>query len=395
MLKKLLRKSLTASQVITYGITLLVGVLILLLTVQLYVDLAPMLRQNSSVFKKNAVVVSKNISVLKSMDKGKVAFSDKETTRLKEQEFVKGIAFFRSSRFHVAAYIEQSEDIPLFYTDLFFESVPDDYLDISTSDWKWNPDSNFIPIIIPEAYLNLYNFGFAESQNLPVISPGLISRISFNLKLSGNGKTDHYVGRIVAFTEKINSILVPDDFLQWANQYYAYEEELRPGRLLVEFENPSDEQIARFFHENNYSINQNELEMSRLFFFFRLIFTAFLFIALIIVILSLFYIILSVKLILERKKETILNLAAIGYNYKQIASHYQRLVSVTSIVAIALSCLASLLIRQQHVIYFRQFFEITTNPAVTIWVSIGLMVILLSAYNVVVRRTVRRNTGQG
>ena len=32
------------------------------------------------------------------------------------------------------------------------------------------------------------------------------------------------IGRFVAFSKRINSVLVPEDFLQWANQKYATED---------------------------------------------------------------------------------------------------------------------------------------------------------------------------
>ena len=67
----------------------------------------------------------------------------------------------------------------------------------------------------PENYLSLYNFGFAQSQGLPVLSKGLIDKFTFGLRLSGNGKEATFSSRIVGFSAKINSILVPEDFLSW------------------------------------------------------------------------------------------------------------------------------------------------------------------------------------
>lgn len=51
-----------------------------------------------------------------------------------------------------------------FSTYLFFESVPDRFLDVDSQAWHYEPGSRDIPIVIPRNYLNLYNFGFARSQ---------------------------------------------------------------------------------------------------------------------------------------------------------------------------------------------------------------------------------------
>ena len=52
-------------------------------------------------------------------------------------------------------------------TDMFFESVPDEFVDIKLDKWHFDESTHTIPIIIPRNYLNLYNFGFAQSRSLP------------------------------------------------------------------------------------------------------------------------------------------------------------------------------------------------------------------------------------
>ena len=47
-------------------------------------------------------------------------------------------------------------------TDMFFESVPDGFVDVNLDKWVFNENEPVIPIIIPRNYLNLYNFGFAQ-----------------------------------------------------------------------------------------------------------------------------------------------------------------------------------------------------------------------------------------
>ena len=42
-------------------------------------------------------------------------------------------------------------------TDMFFESVPDEFVDVKLDKWSFNPASDIVPIIIPRNYLNLYN----------------------------------------------------------------------------------------------------------------------------------------------------------------------------------------------------------------------------------------------
>lgn len=55
-------------------------------------------------------------------------------------------------------------------TEMFFESVPDEYVDVNLDKWLFDKETRVIPIIIPRNYLNLYNFGFAQSRSLPKLS---------------------------------------------------------------------------------------------------------------------------------------------------------------------------------------------------------------------------------
>lgn len=59
-------------------------------------------------------------------------------------------------------------------TYLFFESVPDRFLDVRSDEWGFEEGSEFVPIILPRNYLNLYNFGFASTRGLPQVSEDLV-----------------------------------------------------------------------------------------------------------------------------------------------------------------------------------------------------------------------------
>ena len=89
MLRKLQRKTLILAQIAGYALTLLVGVAIVLLAVQVYCDLKPLLDSKTDVFSAHTVTVSKNVTVFKTANKEGLYFSEKELKRLKEQEFVK------------------------------------------------------------------------------------------------------------------------------------------------------------------------------------------------------------------------------------------------------------------------------------------------------------------
>ena len=157
MIWKLQKKTLLPLQIFGYGITLCIGITIVLTTLNIYNDIQPILEEETDMFGKNSVIISKNISEdesgagairssrRKDVDRSSIYFDKEEIEEIYKQEFIEKIDYFnKASGFSV--YIDIQE-IGL-RTDLFFESIPDEYLEIDSEDWRWKKDDNFIPIII-------------------------------------------------------------------------------------------------------------------------------------------------------------------------------------------------------------------------------------------------------
>lgn len=389
MLWKLQKRTIIPAQIIGYSLTLFIGIVIILTTTQLFLDVEPLLYQESDIFKSNAAVISKSVSVFKTIDKEKIYFTKNELEDLKNQDFIKDLSKFNSATFKIQASSERSENIPGFYTDLFFESIPDKYLDVVTDEWNWNSALNFIPIVIPENYLTLYNFGFAESQGLPVFSKNTISQFEFKIRISGNQKSKEYVSKIVGFSNKINSILVPEEFLLWANNKYGRLVTNKTSRLLIEFDNPSDEAILKYFNEKNYSINKDKLEFSKLVFFFKSALVFVFLIAFVIIILSVSFILLSINLIIQKNKELILNLYNIGYNHKKIAIFYQVTICSITLISITIAVIISQLIRNYYLEKFISLFAFKVNNSSILIFGTLLVVALVLMYNILLIKNIR------
>lgn len=388
MLQKLQRKTLIPSQMAAYTLSLLVGATIALLSLQLYADLKPLLNSQTDVFRAHTVTVSKTVTAVKTARKKGIYFTDKELQRLKQQEFVKEVAQFNNSTFNVSAAISFGGQ--QMSTDLFFESVPDGYVDIQSDDWRWDSTSNFLPIVIPEDYLNLYNFGFAESQSLPVVAPGLLSQVTFNVFVEGNGKRKVYNSRIVGLSSKINSILVPEDFLLWANREFGAADDKGSSRLLVEFSDASDERIAEYFKANGLNINKAELESSKMAFFFRLAMGFVMAIAVVIILLSMALIVMSMNLIVHRNREMFINLRNIGYSVGTMSQFYKIVTSLLTVGVIMLSAVIVVWIRSYYLARLSTMFNAGGTLAPTIIGSLSLAALLLVICNHTIVRTIKR-----
>lgn len=320
---KLLRQHLSPSQLLGFSVANLFGLAIVLLGVQFYQDVLPLFTGGDSFMKSDFLVVSKKISTIGSFVGRDNSFSHEEVEEIEGLPYVKGVGAFTPSQFRVTAGVALEGTGVHVSTDMFFESVPAVYVDISTADWKYRVGSEDIPIVIPRNYLNLYNFGFAQSRNMPKISEGLMSMIQLDILIRGNGKSDHFTGRIVGFSDRLNTILVPEEFLSWANGTYAGGEESRPVRLIVEVSNPADERIAKYFRQKGYEIEDGKLDAGKTTWLLRLLVGIVLAVGALISLLSFYLLMLSVYLLLQKNTGKLENLLLIGYSPTQVARPYQ------------------------------------------------------------------------
>ena len=108
--------------------------------------------------------------------------------------------------------------------DLFFESIPDSFLDQNPRFWNWEKNASFVPIIVPKFYLDLWNFGLAPSRTeYPSLSEKTASSMPIEIFI-GEDQSVRLIGKFVAFSKRINSVLVPEGFLRWANLAYETED---------------------------------------------------------------------------------------------------------------------------------------------------------------------------
>jgi len=386
ILLKLLRQNISIPQLAGYAFAALTGMSIIFAAFCFSRDVRPLFTSSSGLFKPEYIVANKKVSLLASFNRDITTFSQKEIDKISQQKFVRSISCFTQGSFRVKAYTKPSAQIPSFSTDLFFESVPDHLLDNPTPDWKWDEQTGLIPIIIPREYLNLYNFGFAGSQGLPQISEALVQQIVFSVLISGNGRQQSFDGRIVGFSDYLNTILVPEDFMLWANKRFGDDGAGKISRLILETTNPADPTIAEFFAQHNYDISDNKGELG---FFLRLIITVVAVIGVLIMIPAIGLMLLSINLLIYKNQKTLGNLVLLGYRRVKLALPYCVLALLLNVVV----GLASLLLTgYAQTLYAPQLFMLgITGLSGGFWTTAGFAVIFVILITVVNALWIWRN----
>jgi len=301
----------------------LAGFVLLLAGIQFYMDLKAVLTENRDLLDPEYIVINKKVNIGQTLGLGGGGFTPEEIAEIEAQPFADQVAAFNSNEFPVQAYTE-GEQVPNFITDLFFEAIPDEYIDVKSEDWQWDPEEGTIPVIIPQDYLNLYNFGFAPSQGLPQIPKGVISLINFKIRLQGQGRGnyDDYNGRIVGFSNRVSSILVPLDFLNWANEKYGYFKKSDPSQVILVSSDPTDPSIIRFLEEKGYDTIREKLKSSRMNIILKFVISFLVIVAAIIIGLAFLVFLLSLQLMISRSSDKIRRLNKLGFHYREISRPY-------------------------------------------------------------------------
>lgn len=384
LVSKLLRKNISSAQILGYALANLVGLSIIMTALQFYADANSVINGEEKLVASDYIIVSKSVSPLGG---GNLEFSEAEIDEIASQPWATDLAQFTSSQYNVNASIDMAGRG--MSTSLFFESVPDRFIDLSKSSWKYVDGDENVPIILPKDYLSLYNFGFASSHGLPTISEEMIGLIPIRLSLSGNGIQKYFSGHIIGFSSRINTILVPENFINYTNSIFA-ESNTAPSRIIIEVSNPGDPAVNTFLSEHNYDTGAGNNDNSRLNFFLTMITGIVITIGGIISFLSLFILLLSLHLLLQKNYDKIHSLMMLGYKPGYISRVYRRIVITTNVIVLLLATAIS--ISASH--YWTKLFDtlnITPQPKTTTIIIGALIIFGITLINIMtINRGVKR-----
>jgi len=385
---KLMRRHISLGQLAGFFFANLCGMVIVLLSIQFYQDVAPVFTEGDSFMKKDYIIVSKKVSTLGSFVGKSSTFSASDIEEIEEQPFTKGVGEFTPSQFKVSAGVGMEQLGLNLSTAMFFESVPNRYVDVNLDEWHFEPGQDVVPIIIPRNYLNLYNFGFAQSRNLPQISEGVINMVNLEVRISGGGRQDRYKGKIAGFSNRLNTILVPESFMAWANTHYAEGATRKdPSRLIVEVNNPTDDRIAQFFRERGYETEDDKLDAGKTTWFLKVVVGIVLSVGLLISALSFYILMLSIYLLLQKNTTKLENLLLIGYGPNRVALPYQVLTIGLNAVVLVLSVGIVLYVRTLYLDVVEKMFPALEGSSFVLMIVVGILLFALVSFcNVVAVR---------
>lgn len=330
MVRKLLFSHQKLSFLIAGIVGSMAGIVLLLSSLQLYIDFDKVINGNSDLNAAQYFTINKQVSVINTLFGGQKGFDAEEIAQLNAIVGVEEVAPLTASHFKVGVSMDGSmmEGMPGLgmYTDMFFEAVPDEFIDVSKDEWKWKEGDSLIPIVLPKDYINLYNFGFAPTQNLPPVTEDMVGMLPLKVTLTTPKGKISYQGKIVGLSERLNTILAPQTFIDYANKNYA---DIAPGtqasnRVIIRSEGPATPQLIDYFEKNGYETSEESLRNSMLNSVLNTIMSICVVIGTIIIFLALMVFILYSQLVIAKSSYEIQTLVFIGYSPRKLIATYMK-----------------------------------------------------------------------
>lgn len=300
----------TASRWLSY-IGLGIGVLLLLCSIQMYINIQQMLKGN--VVRKEGfdfISITKTITNETMGETEKNLFHKKDIEAVKTKKFVDDVSPLLANQFRVQ--LSAGAIIP-FSTDLFIETLDNDFIDTVPPTFNWKEGQIDVPLIFSSDFLEIYNV-FAPGQGLPQVSAETAAGIPILITCEGNGLKQTFRARVVALSDRINSVLVPKTFLDWANKTFGNNNDISASRLYIKTKDANNTDLLNFLDENNYKVNKDKTKFGRVKQVLQGIFSALGIFGLLVVILALMLFSFYLQLVIARSKDNLQLLITLGYS---------------------------------------------------------------------------------
>lgn len=352
---------------------LCVGTTLLLLSVMIWWNFNELLfgkSQNDSL-GSTYLIVGKRVTEQNMGMKDATVFTPLELDSLSKAPQVQDVGVIASNRFPVWATMGGNL---AFATDMPLEAVPDNFIDNMPADWKWEPGNRNLPIIISSQFLDIYNYVFAPSQNLPQLSQGSVKSLALNLKAGRGDSTETFLAHVVGFSDRIGSVLVPQSFIDYGNKRFGKQDvKEAPSQVILRTKDPSDTRFVDYLKRHDYNTNSQNLRWSKVRAIVEVVTGATGVLAVLLMGIGTLVFILFIELTIARAQNSLSLLLQIGYGPKYLSkfmvNRFLPMALGTVVVAVIITVAAQMITSN---IVASQGLTLPSVPGWPVWTAVAV-----------------------
>lgn len=359
-----------------------IGIMLLLCSLQLYINIQKLLdNDNPRKSGSDFISVTKTVTNETMGQPEKNLFSGADIEALKKQPFIEDAAPLLANQFRVQA---SAGSIIPFMTDLFLEALDEKFMDTVPPDFTWKEGQETVPIIFSADFLEVYNV-LAPGQGYPQISEETMTRVQILLTCFGPAGKENFRASIVGLTSRVNSVLVPEEFLNWANKRYGGTTDVLTTRVFIKTKDANNPEFLRFLDANNYSVNKDKVKFGRVKAVLQTVVSGLGIFGLLVVVLALMLFSFYLQLIIAKSKDNLQLLLMLGYEPRWLT----RVVAkrwVPTYILIVIGALAASSLLQWVVYKNTNQMEASMDPTLhwSVWAFSAVLIFLIIYSNVMI-----------
>jgi len=358
MLRKLLMRTQHKSRLWAALLALCIGTTLLLLSVMIWWNFRELLygKSQNDTLGSTFLIIGKRVTEQNMGVANATVFQQTDIDSLKLAPQVQDVGIIGANHFPV--YAIMGGKLPL-ATDLPLESVPDKFIDNMPADWKWEPGSRSLPIIVSSQFLDIYNYVFAPSQGLPQLSENSVKSIALNLKVGEGDKSEVFLAHVVGFSDRIGSVLAPQSFIDYGNKMYGKPgAATAPSQLILKAKDPSDTKFTDYLQRRDYATNSQNLRWSKIRAIVEVVTSATGILALLLMGIGTLVFILFIELTIAHAQHSLTLLLQVGYSPHYLSRFMIKrflplvfgTVIVSMVITIVSQIMASMLVKSQGLV---------------------------------------------
>jgi hypothetical protein len=289
-----------------------IGVLLLLCSIQMFINIQQLLGKDSP--RKDGydfIPIRKDITNETMGLLEKNLFNQKDIDELKQQPFVEDVSPLLANNFRVQ--LSGGRLMP-FVSDFFLESLDNNFIDTVPPNFTWQEGQEDLPIIVASDFLEIYNV-FAPGYGLPQLSEESATSMGILVVCyAPDGTRQTFRGHIVALSDRINSFLVPNSFMTWANNKFSTDKEVRASRLYVKTNDANNPAFLQYLEQKGFEVNRDRTQFGRAKMILQGIFSGLAVFGLLVVLLALLLFSFYLQLMIARSRDSLQLLLVLGYS---------------------------------------------------------------------------------
>lgn len=315
MIRQLLFKHQDFKQLVIALVGAFIGITFLVTSVHYLVRVLEF-GKDSEILGANTLILQRKVTSSSSLNLTKTDFEVKELEKMKNEPFIEDVQAVVSNNFRV--WLETNDEmLPVFKTDVFIQAVNKKFLDVKSDKWHWKKGDNSVPIIMPRDFLVMLNT-FMSASGIPQISDELAMTVKFRLRIS-NGKKEEWVNaKIIGFTNEIPSLLIPEEFMKYANDTYAEGVTGKITQVMVAGKEGEFGKLETYMDEHGLESRNSQVVVSRLKSIVGTLFGVISIISIIAVLTSGLVLIQYLQLLMSHNNYEIRTLLRLGYAPKKL-----------------------------------------------------------------------------